>query len=167
MVDVSRPGAASSSQAPPPGAQPGITSGAGKRTLTESWNEDEAPDKAQKILSICVGQGASDKKGEVSVEMYEDDLTNMAEACGNSNASGEYFVHIRKQHSSNKDLRALSRLTNGNNFYKMNLKSREAKSVLTNSARLVNIIETSDRSNRGDVIRKMEKDIRGDIGKRG
>ena len=66
MSDVSSPGAASSNQAPPLIAQPRTTSGTEKRTLAETWNEDEAPDKAQKILSICVGQGASDEKGEVS-----------------------------------------------------------------------------------------------------
>ena len=112
MVNVGSPGAASSSHATPPSAQPGITSGAGKGTLAEPCNEDEAPDKAQKILSICVGQGASDKEGEVTAEIYENDLTmtRMAEEYESRNAAGECFVDIRKQHSSNKDLRALSRL---------------------------------------------------------
>ena len=50
MIDVSSPGAASSNQAPPPSIQPGVATGAGKRTLNDTWNEDEAPDKTQKIL---------------------------------------------------------------------------------------------------------------------
>ena len=116
MTDVSSPGAASSNQVPPPSMQPGVVRGAGKRTLNETWNEAEAPDKAQKILSICVGQGASDKRGEVNAEIYEDDLMKMAEEYESRNAAGECFVHIRKQHSSNKDLRALSRLKKGNNL---------------------------------------------------
>ena len=73
MVDVSSPGAASSNQAPPPSPQPGIARGAGARMLNETWNEDEAPDKSQNILSICVGQGASDNKVEVCAEVYDDD----------------------------------------------------------------------------------------------
>lgn len=66
MVDVHSTGGVSSisSQAPPSSAQPGIATGAGKRTFAEPWNEDGAPDKAQKIFSICVGRGAFDKKGK-------------------------------------------------------------------------------------------------------
>ena len=78
MVDVSSPGASSSNQAVPPSAQPGVV-GAGERTLNETWNEDEAPDKVQKILSICIGQGVSDKKGEVNAETYDEDLKATAE----------------------------------------------------------------------------------------
>ena len=61
----------------------------------------------------------------------------------NRNAAGECFVHIRKKHPSKKDLKALSRLTRGNKFYKVNLRSHDAESVLTNSARLAKVIETS------------------------
>ena len=132
------------------------------RTLSETWNEDEAPDKAQKILSICVCQGASDKRVEVSANIHDDDLKVMAEEYQSRNAAGECFVHIRKQHSSNKDVRALSGLTKGNQFYKVNLEGEEAKSVLTNSARLAKIIEASNCSNSEDVIREMEKEIKGD-----
>ena len=64
----------------------------------------------------------------------------MAEEHESRNAAGECFVHIRKQHSGNKDLKALSRLTKGNNFYKVHLGSQEAESVLTNSARLATVI---------------------------
>ena len=71
--------------------QPGVSRGAGKRALNETWNEDEAPDKAQEILSICVGQGASDKKGEVCAEVYDDDLKMMAEEYESRNAAGECF----------------------------------------------------------------------------
>ena len=49
MRDASSPGAASSNQAPT--AAP---SGTAKRTLAETWDEDEAPATAQQILSICV-----------------------------------------------------------------------------------------------------------------
>ena len=67
-----------------------------ERTLHETWNEGEAPDDVQKILSICIGQGASDKKGEVNAETYDEDLKAMAEEYRGRNAVGECFVHIRK-----------------------------------------------------------------------
>ena len=44
----------------------------------------------------------------------------------------------------------------------MNLESGEAKPVLTNSAKLARIIEASNCSSSDDVIREMEKDVRGD-----
>ena len=85
----------------------------------------------------------------------------MAEEYQSRNAAGECFVHIRKQYSISKDLRALSGLTKANNFYKVNMEGEEAQSVLTNSARLAKRIEASDCSNREHVIREMGKDIKG------
>ena len=127
-----------------------------------TWNDDEALDNVQKILSICVGQGAADKKGEVGADDYSEDLKTMAEEYRERNSFGECFVHIRKRHSSNKDLRALSGLTNGGKFYKVNLDGDEAESILTNSAKLAKIIEVSKCSSADDVIREMEKEVRGD-----
>ena len=75
-IDVSSPGASSSHQAVAP-APRGVATG--KRTLDEAWNEDEAPDKVQKILSIGIGKGATVKRGEVGAEAYADDLKAMAE----------------------------------------------------------------------------------------
>ena len=91
LPDVSSPGAASSGQAPVDTSVP-----TEKRLLKEEWNEDEAPEKAQKISSICVGYGASDKKGEVDAKDYEEDLVKMAEEYKARNEAGEYFVHIRR-----------------------------------------------------------------------
>ena len=91
----------------------------------------------------------------------------MAEEYRGRNASGEYFVHIRKQYSSNKDLRALRGLTEGGNFYKVDLEGCEAKSVLTNSAKLARIIEASNCSSSEDVVREMEKEVRGDDWEKG
>ena len=51
----------------------------------------------------------------------------MAEEYQSRNAAGECFVHIRKQYSGNKDLRALSGLTKGNKFYKVNLAGEEGE----------------------------------------
>ena len=59
----------------------------------------------------------------------------------------------------------MSRLAKGNKFYKVNFEGQEAKSVLTDSARLAKTIETSNCSNSEDVIREMEKEIKGMIGK--
>ena len=44
----------------------------------------------------------------------------------------------------------------------VNLESKGAKSVLTNSARLANITETSACINSEDVMREMGKEIKGD-----
>ena len=55
--------------------------------------------------------GVSDKKGEVNAEAYDEDLKTMAEEYQRRSALGEWFVHIRKQYSSNRDLRALTGLT--------------------------------------------------------
>ena len=143
MIDVSSPGASSPHQAVAPVPRC-VTNG--ERTLDEACNEDEAPDKVQKILSICIGQWASDKRGEVGAEAYTDDLKAMAEEYRDRDSLGECFVHIRKQHSSNKDLRALRALTKSGEFYKVNLGGGEAESMLTNSAKLPNIIEASNCS---------------------
>ena len=59
------PGASSSSNPPPTGE---------KRLLERTSGEDEAPDKAQGISSICIGYGASDKKGDVNIKDYEEAL---------------------------------------------------------------------------------------------
>ena len=90
---ISSPGASSSNMVGPPQHTNRCRGGAGARTLHETLNEDEAPDKVLKFLSICIGQGASDKKGEVGAEAYAEDRDR--------DSFGECFVHIRKQHSSN------------------------------------------------------------------
>ena len=58
-------------------------------------------------------------------------------------------------------MRALRGLTKGGNFHRMNLEGCEAKSVLTNSATPARIIEASNCSSSEDVVREMEKDVRG------
>ena len=118
-------------------------------------------------MSICIGQGAADKKGEVGAEVYADDLKAMAEEYRERDSLGECFVHIRKQHSSNKDLRARRGLTKGGKFYKVNLRGDEAELILTNSAKLAKIIEVSNCSSTEAVIREMEKEVRGDEWEKG
>ena len=68
----------------------------------------------------------------------------------------------RKKYSSNRDLGALSGLTKGVKFYKVNLGGKEAESILTNSAKLANIIEASNCRSTEDVVREMEKEVNGD-----
>ena len=86
----------------------------------------------------------------------------MAEGYRERDAAGECFVPIRKQNSSNRDLRALSGLTKGTKFCKVNLKGKLEESVITNSARLASLIEDSKCRSTEDVVREMEKDVRGD-----
>ena len=81
----------------------------------------------------------------------------MVEEYESANVAGECFVRIRKQHSSTKDLRALSGRTKGNKFYKVNLEGQETTSVLTNSARLAATFETSNCRNSEDVIREWKR----------
>ena len=78
-------------------------------TVEAEPDEGEAPGKAQRIFSICVGHGATDKIGEVKAKEYDEDLKAMVEGYRARNAVGECFVHIRKRHSSNKDLSVLNR----------------------------------------------------------
>ena len=56
MTDVSSLGAFSSGQAPDPSksSSPAIPGATGNRYLDETRNDDEAPDKVQKIMSICI-----------------------------------------------------------------------------------------------------------------
>ena len=91
--------------------------GPAKRELDDACNDDEAPEKSQKIMSICIGQGAADKLGGLSAAEYKDDLEKMAKEYKDRDSAGEYFVHIRSRNSSNRDLKALSGLTNGVRFH--------------------------------------------------
>ena len=52
-------------------------------------------------------------------------------------------MHIRKKHSSNRDLRALEIAREGK-LYSVNLKGTETESILTDSAHLANIIEKAE-----------------------
>ena len=117
MTDVSSPGASSSHQSAVPSPTGPSVATSGQRTLEATWNDDEP----RYGVSICIGQGAADKRGEVGADVYADDLKAMAEEYRERDSLGECFVHIRKQHSSNKDLRALDGLTKGGKFYKVNL----------------------------------------------
>ena len=86
----------------------------------------------------------------------------MADEYRERDAAGECFVHIRKQHSSNMDLRALNGLTKGVKFYKVNLGGKEEEPVLTNSAKLASLIEDSKCRSTEDVVREMERKVKGD-----
>ena len=116
----------------------------------------------QKIMSICIGEGAADKRGGISADAYAEDLRRMAEEYRERDSAGECFVHIRKQHSSNRGLRALNGLTNGVKFYKVNLGGNEEESVLANSSKLASLIEGSKCRSTEDVVREMEKEVKGD-----
>ena len=79
MTDVSTPGATSSNTAIAPSIPIGPNPiRLGKRQADGSPDEDEAPEKAQKVMSICVGQGAADKIGKLSEIEYKNDLKLMA-----------------------------------------------------------------------------------------
>ena len=92
---------------------------------------------------------------------YEDDLAEMAREYKMRLDAGECFVHIRKRQSSNKDLRALSHLTKGGKFFKVNLRGTDAESILTNSAQLASVIQASGCESCEDVEKELEKVVRG------
>ena len=112
-------------------------------------------------MSICVGEGAADKKGGVRADEYDEDLKRMAEEYREMNAAGECFVHIRKRNSSNRDLRALSGLAKKVQFHKVNLKGKLDESIITNSSKLASLIEDSKCQNADDVVMEMEREIKG------
>ena len=120
------------------------------------------PEKVQKIMSICVGEGAADKRGEVGASEYAEDSKKIAEEYRERDAAGECFVHIRKQNSSNRDLRALNRLAKGAKFYKVSLGGKLEESVITNSAKLPGLISDSECRSTEVVVRELEKEVRGD-----
>jgi hypothetical protein len=104
---------AASGSASSPSATTNAGGAAAKRGMEDAWDADEAPEKTQKLNSVCVGLGSSDKAGESLKEEYEEDLKEMVEAYKTCSERGGCFVHIRKKQSSNRDLRALSCLTKG------------------------------------------------------
>ena len=96
------------------------------------------------------------------MDEYTKDLKKIAEEYSERNAAGEYFVHIRKRNSSNRDLRALSSLTKGEKFHKTNLKGEVGESMITNSSRLASLIEDSKRRSGEDVVQEMEGVVKGE-----
>ena len=75
MTDVNTATASSSSTSIAPSIPVGPNmQGSIKRELDDARDDDEAPEKAQKIMSICVGQGAADKMGKLNAQTYKEDL---------------------------------------------------------------------------------------------
>ena len=73
VSDASGSGAASSSQAPI-----AVAESTEKRILKDKWDEDEMPEKSQKISNVCIGYGTSDNIGEAPCqEEDEEDLMKM------------------------------------------------------------------------------------------
>ena len=80
------------------------------------------PNKTQKISSVCIGFGASDKIGESPcLKAYEYNLIDLVTGYEERHGQGENFDHVRKLHACNRDLRALRELTKGEQFYTVNL----------------------------------------------
>ena len=112
-------------------------------------------------MSICIGQGVTDKMRRLSAAEYMEDLERMAEKYRDRDAVGECFVHVRSRNSSNRDLRALSELTHGARFHRVNLKGKFEESIITNVSRLASLIVNPACGSTEDVVREMEKEIRG------
>ena len=72
-----------------------MTGAAGKRDLDNARDDDEARDPVEKIMSICIGEGAADKRGGISADAYAEALKKMAEEYRERDSAGECFVHIR------------------------------------------------------------------------
>lgn len=120
------------------------------------------PEKSQKIPSVVVGYGAADKIGEAPCqEEYEKDLQLMAEEYQNRDNAGECFVHIRERHSSNRDLSALRELSRGGKIRSVNLRGKEAESILTNSAHLAKMIEKAECDSSQAIEKAIGKGIKG------
>ena len=131
-----------SSSSPP--AATSVGGAAVKQTIEYAWDADEAPEKTQKLNSVCISLGAADKVGESLKEEYEEDLKEMVEAYKKCSEGGECFVHIRKKQSSNRDLRALSCLTKGTKFYKVYLESSEIDSIIPNPSGILKMVKAAD-----------------------
>ena len=55
--------------------------------------------------------------------------------------SEQCFVHVRAKRSSNTDLKMLSRMTNIQDFKKVNLQGPDFESVITNSAYIATMLD--------------------------
>ena len=129
--------------------------------LLKEADEDESPEKSQKISSICFGIGPSDKKGELGEREYKEELEAMAEEYQSQVKVGSCFVHVRKRHSSNRDMKMLNDLTGGTRFYKVNLHNGEAESILTNSEHIAALLREADCQTIEAVEKQLEKEIKG------
>ena len=132
-----------------------------KHDMPKEEDEDESPEKARKVASIHFGIGSSDKTGELAEKDYKAELDAMAAAYQSQVDSGSCFVHVRKRHSSNRDLQMLSKLTGGVRLYKVNLHSEEAESVLTNSDVMATLLKEADCQTVEAVERQLEKQVKG------
>ena len=162
--NVSSPGASSSQDTEPPSyRRTKVAAEADKRELSDKMDETETPEQFQKISSVCIGHGAADKIGEIGDQgEYEEDLRSMAREYQERDEAGEFFVHVRKRYSSNKDLRALNVLTGRDKFYKINLRGGEAESVITNSLHLVEVIREAECESCEDIESAISKRVKGD-----
>ena len=110
---------------------------------------------------MCLGVGSSDKIGECTKEEYEEELEEMAKAYDNSRKEGGHFVHIRKVKSSNRDLRALNRLTDGGKLYKVNLEGSEVESIITDSSVIAGLMEAARCDSISAVEKAIEEEVKG------
>ena len=84
----------------------------------------------------------------------------MTQAYKEQPLSGRRFVHVRKKHSSNRDLRALKGATSKKEDFSIDLQNKELKgdrigiptdSVVTNSAHPADVVKESNCKTCGDV----------------
>ena len=77
----------------------------------------------------------------------------MVEACQEQQKEGKRVVHVRKRHSSNRDLRDMQAVTSSEKLHLVNLKCKgnkaagigeDAESVVTSSELLAQAIERAD-----------------------
>lgn len=159
---------ASSSQAQVPDRQAEVQE---KRVLETETGEDEMLNKTQNISSVCIGFGASDEIGESPCSRTcEQDLVDLVKEYEERHVQGQNFVHVRKKHSSNMELKALQELTKGEQIYTVKLESWKggapeigegAESIITNSKHVASVIERAACRSCSDVEKTTEKEIRG------
>ena len=78
-----------------------------------------------------------------------------------THTAGEWFVHVRRKHSSNKDLRMLNKLKKGPKLHKVNLNGSQAESVITNSSHLAEMIGKANCDSGEAVAKELEKEVKG------
>ena len=75
----------------------------------------------------------------------------MAEQC---------FVHVHAKRSSNKDLKMLSRMTNSQEFKRVNLQGPDFESLVTNSAYIATILDGAQCTTRGGLEKLLEDEVK-------
>ena len=92
---------------------------------------------------------------------YDEELKETANTYKAALEAEHCLVHIRAKRSSNKDLEMLSRMTQSQQFKRVNVQGAGIESVITNSAYIAALLEKAQCTTREGVERLLEDEVQG------